>query len=154
GKGPGFVLLQPEELRRGEAGHRDDAGNARETRHRVLQLTALRYRAAVVPDDRRPDHRVSRIEDQRAVHLAREGDGSDAAELDWLSISKRRNHGFGPMPPFLGILLRPARSRLPAGNRSRRFGKNRLALVDEDALRRGGADIEPEEVHRRPWGRG
>ena len=70
-----LVAREPEQLRRREARHapvRRRCGRGREAR--ALSSSAFGQRAAVVPEDRRAEHRAGGIEEHGAVHLAGESD--------------------------------------------------------------------------------
>jgi hypothetical protein len=75
------VPSQPEELRRREARQGAIPRQLDEAlgTDALLDLRALRRGPLVVPEDRGPDHAVSRIEHDEAVHLARETDACDLA---------------------------------------------------------------------------
>ena len=143
-----LVRLQPEQLRRGEAGHRDDAGDPREIRHGGEQFAAFARRAPVIPQDRRPDRRRRRDRparraciwpDMPKARTARNSAGLGGAET--------RDGLLQRGPPVLGVLLRPARPRGGRPERHRRFGKHRLRVVDEHGLQRRGSEIDAEIGH-------
>ena len=71
------------------------------------------------------------------------------AKFDRRGRAERGDHRLGRPPPVLRILLRPAGPRLPALHRRRSLGKDRLPLVDEDALDGRRADIDAEEIQGR-----
>ena len=72
-----LVVPHPDELRRGEAGKDDVAGRRAEDRIGV-ELGRFGEAARVVPQDAGPQHPVGRVEQRRAVHVARQADAPDA----------------------------------------------------------------------------
>ena len=75
-----LVRRHPQQLRRGEAGHREIAGDRARRAARARSSSAhSRGAAAVVPQDRRAQHAVARVEQRRAVHLPGEADAAHRA---------------------------------------------------------------------------
>ncbi len=139
----GLVPAQPEELGGGEARKRTVSGQLDQTTQAdaLLDLGALGAGALIVPEDRRPQHRVVVAEGDEAVHLAREAErvAVPPAELGQGRLARP--------PPVLGILLGPARVRgrervlvLDAGEH---FTRRR----DRDRLDAGRADVQSGEPH-------
>ena len=76
-----LVARQPQDLRRLKPGERGVAGELEQPlRTDALgDLVALGRRPLVVPQQRRPDHRAGRIEEDGAVHLAGDAEPGDLA---------------------------------------------------------------------------
>ena len=100
--------------------------------------------ALVVPEDRRPEHAVVRVERDEAVHLAGQ---PDRGRLD-AEIRERR---LRRLPPVLGILLAPSRLRRRQRIAALRPRDDLAALGHGDRLDAGRADVEADErVHQAP----
>src|SRR5689334_1309917 len=132
------MLAQPQQLRRGEPGQRAVARQLDETveADQRLDLVALGLRALVVPEDRRADHRVGRVQRHQPVHLPGQADPGD------LAVDQPVQRLLGRPPPVLGILLRPARPR-----RRERIGdlaplEHGAVLADRDRLDRRSPHID------------
>ena len=69
GKDIRFVLTNPFELRRREAGHDDVAALGNEVRLARLQFSTLKNASAVIPQNSRPEWRQRLVEQRRAMHL-------------------------------------------------------------------------------------
>ncbi len=147
GKDVGLVLAQPRDLRRGEARHRDVAGDLAGAGKRRLDLGALRLRAAIVPEDRRPQHLVVMVEADRAVHLARQPD--PAQPLQPVLAGDRADRALDRAPPVLRLLLGPAGMRPRHGQALARLADQPLLAVEQHRLDRGRADIN-SQVHSVP----
>ncbi len=115
----GLVAAHPGELRRREPGQRVVAGDRDEPRlaDRLADLVALGGRALVVPQDRRAQDLAGGVEQDEAVHLAREAHALD--------VGRDRR----PRPPSRARWPRsrpsttgagPARSTAGAAGRTRR----------------------------------
>ena len=139
GEHVGFVAAQPEQLRRGEAGHGAIAGD-RPHRNGCLQLGTFRLRAAVVPEDGRPQHALAGVEQHRAVHLPGQADGGDARG----EIRKSRHHRAGGAPPVVGVLLAVFRLGAANGKRLARLAHEGAVFVDHHRLYCGGAEVDAE----------
>ena len=137
----GLVAPQPEQLRRRESGQRAIAGQLDQPVEpdALLDLGALRRRALVVPEDRRPQHALRLVEARRARASAREADRPTRRR----QLRERRLRG---APPVLRILLGPARprrrERIPCSARASTSPSRR----DRDPLDAGRADVEPDEA--------
>jgi hypothetical protein len=142
-----LVAADPGELRCGETRHGDVARDLARSGKRRLDLGALRGRTAVVPEDRRAQHRVVGVEAHRTVHLSRKSDATHIPErmLGGDGVD-RRDRG---APPILGILLRPARSGSRDLERRARLRDKPLIRVDQHRLDRRCADVDAE-IHRPP----
>ena len=103
----GLVAAHPEELRRREAGQRPVSGQLDQPLEPdpLLDLGALRRGPLVVPEDRRAEDPVGRVEQDEPVHLPGEPDRGRVARAD------RRQRPLARPPPVLRILLGPARLR-------------------------------------------
>ena len=124
----GLVTAQPEELRRREAGERAVPGQLDQPLEpdARLDLGALGCRPLVVPEDRRPQDAVVRVEHDEAVHLPGEADRPFREALQ---------ARLGCAPPVLGVLLGPAglrrRERVLLGRRREHaaVGRDATALT-------------------------
>ena len=108
----------------------------------LLDLGALRGGALVVPEDRRPQHAVRRVERHQPVHLARQADPGGLA-----GRAQLLQHRLRGVPPQLGVLLGPARPR--GGERVLALGarEHRAVVGERDPLDGGGAYVEPDRRH-------
>ena len=88
-----LVPLHPDELRRGEAGQDDVAGDLAEARIGV-ELRRLLGRAAVVPQDAGAERPVGVVEQRRAVHVAGEADAAHALHLGGMRLGERVDGAF------------------------------------------------------------
>jgi hypothetical protein len=138
------VLLDPQQFRCGEAGHREIAGDLTARRHGALEGRALRGAAAIVPQDRRPQRPVGGVEERRAVHLAGEPDGANLAAA--LRVEPY-DGAIGCGPPIRRILFRPAGMRARDGKWRSCLAGDGPAVVDQDGLDAGGPDVDAEK-HR------
>jgi hypothetical protein len=100
-----FVFADPKQLRRGEPGHGEIAGDGTRAGFHRFQGNALSVGATVVPQNRWSQHTVSGIEQNRAVHLARDADPADLQEI--MVRSKLSYRSECRMPPVFGILFGP-----------------------------------------------
>jgi hypothetical protein len=134
------------QLRRGEAGHRQVAGDARELGHVAHQRLALRTAAAIVPQDRRAQQGVVLVEQHRAVHLARQADAAHRAHRVRARLTEQRHRLIERRPPIGRSLLRPQRVRARDRERHARTRLDALRLGQQHELQFGGAEINAE-VH-------
>ena len=106
----GLVPAQPEQLRRSEPGERAVAGQLDQAAQpdALLDLGALRGGALVVPENRRPQHRVVVAERDEAVHLARVAERIALAPAE---LGQRRTCSPATSPPGLARPTRAAGSR-------------------------------------------
>ncbi len=141
-----LVRLDPQQLRRREAGHRDVAGDLAAARLAALEFGALGMAAAVVPEDRRTQHAVLRIEQRRAVHVARQAEAADRAERARVGRAQRSDCGDGGGPPVARVLLRPERLRPRDRHRPVRLADDAPGVVDQHRLHLGRAEVDAQ-VH-------
>jgi hypothetical protein len=120
----------PQHLRRGEARHGEIAGALFEIGDAALELGAFGERAAVVPQDRRPERVVIGVEQGRAVHLAREPDPRERAEFRRRMAADRGDGRFDALDPVARILLAPQRMGPRDAERGRGFRRHPLIGVD------------------------
>ena len=103
----GLVAAQPEQLRGREARERPVAGERDEALEAdaLLDLCALGPGALVVPEDRRAEHAVLRVEADQAVHLAGEADSVDvdAEGSERLSLARSQSSGSCSDQPGCGV---------------------------------------------------
>ncbi len=134
-----LVPAEPEELRGREARQRPVAGELDEPVEAdlLLDLVALRARALVVPEDRRADRAILRVERDEPVHLAGEPDPGDAVGQAFQCL-------LGGGPPVVGVLLGP--TGLGRRERVRDLAPlEHFAVVsDGDDLDRGRTDIDAD----------
>ena len=133
-----LVPAEPEELRRGEARERAVARQLDQPVEpdALLDLGALRARALVVPEDRRPQHFEAAVERDEAVHLARQPDRP---------LGEPREHGLRRAPPVGGILLGPPGSRRRERVLLLRDREDVAARRHRHALDAGRADVDPDQ---------
>ncbi len=139
-----LVLAHPGDLRRGEAGHGDVAGDLAGAGEGGLDLGAFGHGAAVVPEDGGAEDAVVGVEADRAVHLAGEADAAQALEA--VLAGEGGDGGLDALPPGLGVLLGPAGVWAGDGEVVAGLADQALVAVEEDRLDRGGADVDAE-VH-------
>jgi hypothetical protein len=105
----GLVLAHPQQLGRGEAGHREVAGDGAQPRHARGERAALGGAAAVVPEDGGAQHLVLCVHRHGTMHLARQADGAHGRQRHSLRAPQLGHHRFQRLPPLRGRLLRPQR---------------------------------------------
>ena len=149
---PGAIIRllagEPEELRRGEARHGGDAGDAAEIRDGPVQRFGVGGGAPVIPQDRRPDHMVRCVEEDGTMHLAGKADRLHLAPGFSRIAAQMRERAQGRLPPDFGILFRPERPWMLGRHRFAGMGERCLGLIDEQRLDRGGSDVEADEGHQ------
>ena len=64
-----FMARQPQQCGGGEAGHRRGAGQHADIRFGRGRGGAFAFGAPIVPEDRRTDRRMRRVQQDGAVHL-------------------------------------------------------------------------------------
>ena len=135
----GLVPAEPEELRRREAGERAISGQLEQPveAEPLLDLGAFRAGALVVPEDRGPKHVTVLVEDDEAVHLAREAERAVVPEL-----AERRLRS---QPPVFGILFGPARSRCRERVGALGTGEHLAGRRERERLDAARPDVEPGE---------
>ncbi len=143
GKNLRLVVLHPGELRRGEAGKDDIAGNLAKARVRI-ELRSFRIGARVVPQDRGAKNVTTRIDQRRAMHLAGKADALDRRKLGGKFRLQPGDRRFGRLDPVGRILLRPAVMR--TRNVQRAIGRtdDRLIAIDQQRLDAGCSKIKTE----------
>ncbi len=105
----------------------------------LLDLGTLDRRPLVVPEDRRPDDAAGGVQSNEAVHLTGEADTGD------MEPTEIPDRGECPVPPVVGILLRPAGSRGREWIAALGPREHRAVRGDGDRLDAGRADVETEE---------
>jgi len=136
------VRPDPEQLRRGEAGHRDVAASLAQAGEVGFQSAALGHGAHVVPQDRRAQHRAGRVQQHRPVHLPGQADplhGRQRRRMVAMQGVHRVQHR---LPPRLGFLLAVARGWALHVERPGSAAHHALLAVHEQRLERGGAEIQ------------
>ncbi len=138
-----LVVPEPEQLRRRETGESAIPGQLDQSLEadEPLDLGALRGGALVVPEDRRPQHRVVRAERDEPVHLPGEAERLALSPADVAQRSLART------PPVVGILLGPAglrrRERIPVLGLREHVPRRR----EGESLDAGRPDVQPDEPH-------
>ena len=135
-KNLGLMLLHPQQLRRGEAGKRDVAGNLAGARLRLLDVVAFPEGTRVVPQNAGPQGLAVLAEQCRAMLLAGQPDALDRGDGLGLQLAQRLHHRVAGLPPVLGVLLRPAGLRARDLQGGGGGGDDLLPGVDQDALHR------------------
>ncbi len=107
----GLVLAHPGDLGRGEAGHRDIAGEFAQLGQRRFHLLALGSGAAIVPQDARTEDLVVFAQQHRAVHVTRKADAANFGQLSRMRLAQGVDRTLAGGPPIGGILLGPAGMR-------------------------------------------
>ena len=143
GEQVGLVLGDPHQLRRGETGHREVAGDVGGCPVRGARARARARGAAVVPQDRRTQHRIVRVEQHGAVHLPGQADPRATASSR-LPDDSARTAVLCRAPPIVGVLLGPQRARAGQRERRRSLADEGAILVDEDRLDARRAEIDAE----------
>ena len=138
----GLMVTEPLQLRGGEAGHRDVAGDAAAVGEGGLDLGAFRAGASVVPQDGGAQDRVVGVEADRAVHLAGEADAAQLAEAMGLGQGVDRGEHAGP--PVGGVLFGPAGMRARDFEMMAGLADQRLIRVEERGFDRGCSDVDAE----------
>jgi hypothetical protein len=138
----------PQELGRGEAGHRQIAGDLMQFRRPLSQLGAFVDAAHVVPQNGRAQDTVLRVKQHRAVHLAGQANAAHLREFVGVLRAQRGQGGSRAVPPVGGILFGPALMRA-------RNGERRTCRADDAAVGReqqdfyfGRAEVDAE-IHGR-----
>ena len=140
----GLVFGHPHQLRRGEARHREIAGDPARVRNRGFERRALGARAPVVPEDGGPQHGTPRVEQRGAVLLPRKADrpnGGERRAVPGLQFVHGPARGD---PPVFGILLRPQAPGRRDAERSRRLSGDAVIAVEQNRLHRRGAEVDAE----------
>ena len=145
-----LVAPEPEELGRREARERPVPCQLDEPlpADPLLDLGAFGGRPLVVPEDRRADHAAVAVEDDEAVHLAREADARNRAPGGDL-----REGGERGLPPVVRVLLGPAGLRGRERVAARRSGKHGAVGRHRDRLDAGRPDVEADESRLSGHGR-
>ncbi len=146
GKDLRLVGLHPGELGRREAREDDVAADGAEARVGV-EPRRFQVAARVVPQDAGAQHRVRRVEERRAVHLARQADPAHRREFDGMGGLQRRNRLLGRADPVGRVLFRPAGMRSRDGEMAVGGADDGLRAVHEQRLDPRRPEVEPE-IHR------
>ncbi len=145
GEDLGLMPAHPEELGRGEARHDAVAGDRPRLRHRRLERRTLSRAPPVIPEDRRAQRPVRRIEQHRPVHLPGKPDGAHRGERPGRFGGEPVERGEERSRPVLGALFRPERAGMGEGERRPALGRDTALLVEEKGLEFGRAEIEAEK---------
>ena len=139
------MTAQPEQLRRREACERTVSGQLDQACEPdpLLDLDALRFRPLVVPEDRRPKHAISIVENDETVHLAGE---SDCGRL----ASERGQRPLGCAPPVFRILFGPAGVRCREVVALLGPSEHVAFWREGERLDPGRADVETDELRHPP----
>ena len=143
-----FMLLQPQELRTGETGHRLHPDDSRQSGMIVRQFRGLRDRASVIVQDRRADRPIEPVEHDGAVHLAGKADRLQRAERlagRPVQVGDRAGHGGAP---DIRVLFRPAWLGTVGRIGARGARDRRAAVVRQQGFESRCSAVEPE-IHGR-----
>ena len=146
-----FILAQPKDLRRGEAGKGDVGrqGGQALLADDVVEIVDLLGSAAVVPENGGADYPILAVQNDQAVHLAA------AADTGYLLGVKSLQQRGDPLKhclfPIFGRLLAPAGlgklQRIVPGY----YVFNVAVLVHQQQLDRRGAEIDADiQAHANP----
>ena len=128
-----LVRRDPKQLRRGESGHGLVAGRRAQGGPAFFQDTTFGSRPPVIPENAGPQRSQCRIEQRRAVHLARQADALDISQLARMIGLQGVEYRKGRIDPVRRLLLGMAGTR---GSRSSAPGSR----------------LRPRAVcHRREW---
>ena len=143
----GLVVADPHELGRGEPGQGVVAGDLDQALGSDRRPDGVAFGGGplVVPQDRRPEDLVRRIQQDEAVHLAGEPDRDDLGRRDAGRRQDRSDRVDAARPPQPGVLLAPQRPWDVEAVFRDPDPADGPRLVDEDGLRRGGRDVDPED---------
>ncbi len=144
-----LVTANPEELRRGETGHREVAGDRMQIRHGGLELAALGEAAAIVPEYGGTQRPLVLAQQRGAVHLPRE---ADAAHRPAQRRVDGADRGSRCRPPAVGVLLGPEVPGTRHDEWCCALAGNGTVIVQHDGLHRRCSDID-SEVHAQSWRR-
>ena len=144
-----LVFPHPQQLGRGKA-RKGNVGGAFAQRFladRPVQILHLLLGAAIVPENGGANHLVMLVQHHKAVHLAACG---DARHLRGVKAPQQLRHTGQDRPqPVVRVLLAPA----GLGKFQRIFLGNDVedlaALLHEQQLEGGGAQIKTDEIHGR-----
>ena len=142
-----FVIAYPDEFRGCEPGQGVVAGDRDEPfcPDRHADRIAFRGGPLVVPQDRGPEDTTISVEQDEAMHLSREPDGVDVCPSRPGRGHDRADRRDRPCPPKVRILLAPERVRDPEPVFRCPDPADGTRLVDEDGLRGGRRDVDPED---------
>jgi hypothetical protein len=141
------VLAHPHQLRCGEAGHGQVAGDGLELRPPPGQRFALQGAAAIVPEDAGAEHPALGVEQGRAVHLAREADRRDFRERGRMAGMQLVDRCTGRAEPVLGILFAEAGMGMADGQRLARGREHPVVVVEQRCLHARGAEVDAQGQH-------
>ncbi|MCY1211203.1 hypothetical protein D9M72_229130 [compost metagenome] len=144
GEDLGLVLAHPQQLGRGEAGHREVAGDLAQARHGARERLALRAAAAVVPEDGRAQHLAFRVEQRGAVHLARQADGAYLRQRLGVRGAQLGHDRLERLPPLGGRLLGPQRVRPVDRERRACHADDAVIVREQQCLELGRAEVESQ----------
>ena len=138
---PRLVVAQPEHLRQRPRRGRCLEGSLEDQVEVItLQGLALLDAALVGPDDGRPHHVQVAVEQHRAVRVAVERDGRDAAPL-----LETLEHAAHDAVPVGRILLRPSRTRVAGGVFAGCAFDHGAGRIDDRHLAAARAEIDAEQ---------
>ena len=140
-----LVAAQPQQLRRREAGERTVPGQLDQPckPDPLFDLGALRFRPLVVPEDRRPKHAISIVENDETVHLTGEPDRGRLAP-------ERGQRLLGCPPPVFRILLGPPGVRRREVVALLGPGEHVTFCRKRERLDTRRADVETDELRHPP----
>ena len=146
GKAVWFMLAQPDQLGRGEAGHGQVARDLARLRHALFQRLAGLFGATVVPQDGGAQHLVVGTKQHRAVHLAGQADGAHLGPCAGCKLSQLRHRQVQRLPPVGRILLAPAGLRAAQCQGGFGAGVDPVVVAQQQQFQARGAEVNAE-VH-------
>jgi hypothetical protein len=95
------MVRDPHELRCGEAGHHDIAGDGARPRLALFQLEAFGGGASIIPQYRRTQRYIRPVKQGRAMHLAGQADATHCRTRVGRQSQHRIDGGAPPIPCIL-----------------------------------------------------
>ena len=150
----GFVFPYPEDFRGGETGHGWITAQRKQPvgPDAAVHFCALLDGALVIPEDGRAQDVTSFIEEDEAMHLPGEADGTDSFSGDASFLQGFADGCNDALPPRFGLLLGPTRLRLLEFLDNAGSGDEPAGCIQQQRFGGGRADIDAEEcftgIHR------
>jgi len=107
----GLMLCHPQDLGSGETGQRHIASDLDELlpAHALVDRIALGLGTLIIPQDGRPEHLASLIQQNQPVHLAGQADRGNIFHLNSRNGQHLADALRGRPPPLVWVLFRPQR---------------------------------------------
>ena len=135
----------PDQFRRGEAGHRLVARHRPQRRPARLQHPAFGRRTSVIPKDGGSQRLVIGAQQHRAVHMARQPDAFHGGNFEGVARLQRIDGAERRVHPVVRALLGKTRLRPLHLERQVALARTRCAAVDEDRLDGRRPDINAKK---------